>query len=93
MLSDSDKRARYDQFGHAGVDPNFGGGAGGGNPFQGAGFDFTDIFDSFFRGIWRRFTPGESQCAGRGSDTQANLVISFEEAAKGCQKERYLSPD
>ncbi|MFQ7400825.1 MAG: DnaJ domain-containing protein, partial [Neglectibacter sp.] len=34
VLSDSDKRARYDQFGHAGVDPNFGGGAGGGIPFQ-----------------------------------------------------------
>ena len=42
VLSDSNKRSRYDQFGHAGVDPNFGGGAGGGNPFQG-GFDFTDI--------------------------------------------------
>ena len=49
VLSDKDKRARYDQFGHAGVDPNFGGGAGGGSPFQG-GFDFTDIFDSFFGG-------------------------------------------
>ena len=44
VLSDSGKRARYDQFGHAGVDPNFGGGAGGGNPFQGAGFDISDIF-------------------------------------------------
>lgn len=35
VLSDKDKRARYDQFGHAGVDPNFGGGAGGGSPFTG----------------------------------------------------------
>ena len=42
VLSDKDKKARYDQFGFAGVDPNFGGGAGGGNPYAGGagGFDF-----------------------------------------------------
>ncbi len=87
VLSDSDKRARYDQFGHAGVDPNFGGGAGGGNPFQGAGFDFTDIFDSFFGGGFggssRRANPNAPR---RGTDVQVNLAISFEEAAKGCKK-------
>ena len=87
VLSDSDKRARYDQFGHAGVDPNFGGGAGGGNPFQGAGFDFTDIFDSFFGGGFggssRRANPNAPR---QGSDAQANLAIDFEEAAKGCKK-------
>ena len=47
VLSDSEKRARYDQFGHAGVDPSYGGGAGGAGGF---GFDFGDIgdiFDSF----------------------------------------------
>lgn len=86
VLSDSDKRARYDQFGHAGVDPNFGGGAGGGSPFQG-GFDFTDIFDSFFGGGFggsaRRANPNAPR---RGSDVQANIAISFEEAAKGCTK-------
>ena len=60
MLSDKEKRARYDQFGHAGVDPNFGGGAGGGSPFQG-GFDFTDIFDSFFGGLRRRGPQGQPQ--------------------------------
>ena len=43
VLSDKEKRARYDQFGHAGVDPNFGGGAAGGSPFQGD-FDFGDDF-------------------------------------------------
>lgn len=50
VLSDSEKRARYDQFGHAGVDPSYGGGAGGAGGF---GFDFGDIgdiFDSFFGG-------------------------------------------
>ena len=82
-LSDGDKRARYDQFGHAGVDPNFGGGAG--NPFTGAGFDISDIFDSFFGGFGgsRRANPNAPR---QGSDVQANLAISFEEAAKGCQK-------
>ncbi len=85
VLSDSGKRARYDQFGHAGVDPNFGGGAGGGDPFQG-GFDFTDIFDSFFGGGFggaRRANPNAPQ---RGGDVQANVAVSFEEAAKGCKK-------
>lgn len=85
VLSDQDKRARYDQFGHAGVNPDFGGGAGGGGPFQG-GFDFTDIFDSFFGGGFsgaRRANPNAPQ---RGGDVQTNVVISFEEAAKGCKK-------
>ena len=50
VLSDKDKRARYDQFGHAGVDPNFGAGAGGGSPF-GVDMDFGDIFSSVFGGF------------------------------------------
>ena len=50
VLSDSDKKARYDQYGHAGVDPNFGaGGAGGAGGF--GGFDFGDIFDMFGGGF------------------------------------------
>ena len=49
VLSDSEKRQRYDQYGHAGVDPNFGaGGFGGGAGFD--GFDVGDIFSSFFGG-------------------------------------------
>lgn len=85
VLSDSEKKARYDQFGHAGVDPNFG--AGGGNPF-GGGFDFDvgDIFSSFFGGGFgggRRANPNAPQ---RGGDIKANIVLSFEEAAKGCTK-------
>lgn len=84
VLSDKDKKARYDQFGHAGVDPNFGGGAGGGNPFQGGGFDFTDIFDSFFGGgFGRKANPNAPR---RGTDCEASVVISFEEAAKGAKK-------
>lgn len=52
VLSDDQKRARYDQFGHAGMNGGFGG-AGGGNPFEGfggAGFDPMDIFNAFFGG-------------------------------------------
>ncbi len=88
VLSDSEKKARYDQFGHAGVDPNFG--AGGGNPY-GGGFsgdfgDLGDIFSSIFGGGFgggRRANPNAPQ---RGSDVAANIMLSFEEAAKGCQK-------
>ena len=86
VLSDKDKKARYDQFGHAGVDPNFGGGAGGGDPFGGMGVDFGDIFDSFFGGGFgggRRSNPNAPR---RGGDTEAVVTISFEEAAKGCKK-------
>ena len=54
VLSDADKRARYDQFGHAGVDPNYSAGAGGaGSPF-GQGIDIDDIFSSFFGGFGGR---------------------------------------
>ncbi len=85
VLSDKDKKARYDQFGHAGVGPNFGGGPGGGSPFTG-GIDLGDIFDSFFGGFGggtRRQNPNAPR---RGSDTEAVVNISFEEAAKGCKK-------
>lgn len=86
VLSDKDKRARYDQFGHAGVDPNFGGGGGYGGGFTGDFGDLGDIFNSFFGGGFgggRRSNPNAPK---RGSDTAASVVISFEEAAKGCKK-------
>lgn len=88
VLSDSEKKARYDQFGHAGVDPNFGGG---GNPYGGGfggfdGFDVGDIFSSIFGGGFgggRRADPNAPQ---RGADISASVMLSFEEAAKGCTK-------
>ncbi|MBR2279518.1 MAG: molecular chaperone DnaJ [Ruminococcus sp.] len=85
VLSDAEKRARYDQFGHAGVDPNFGGG--GGSPF-GQDMDIGDIFNSFFGGFGgfggnRRANPNAPR---RGNDVETQVVISFEEAAKGCKK-------
>ena len=87
ILSDPDKRSRYDQFGFAGVDPNYGAGAGGGNPFGGFGdFGFGDIFSSFFGGgggSGRR----NPNAPTRGEDVTARIEISFEEAAFGTQKE------
>ena len=86
VLSDPNKKARYDQYGHAGVDPNFGAGAG----FDG-NFDFGDlgdIFGSFFGGGFggggRRSNPNAPQ---RGESIRLSLTISFEEAAFGCEKE------
>lgn len=86
VLSDKEKRARYDQFGHAGVDPNYG--AGGGSPF-GQDMDIGDIFNSFFGGFGgfgggNRRNPNAPQ---RGNDVDAQVVITFEEAAKGCKKQ------
>ena len=92
VLSDAEKKARYDQIGFAGVDPNFG--AGGGGYGGGAGFDFGDlgdIFGSFFGGGFgggqTRRNPNAPQ---RGESIRMNLTISFEEAAFGCEKELEL---
>lgn len=82
VLSDKDKRARYDQYGHAGVDPNFGAG---GNPF-GQDIDLGDIFNSFFGGFGGRQQRNQN-APRRGADTEVSVTISFEEAAKGCKKE------
>ena len=86
VLSDPEKKARYDQYGHAGVDPNFGAGGYGGAGFGGVGFDLGDIFSSFFGGVGggRRSNPNAPR---RGSDAVASVVISFEEAARGCKKQ------
>ena len=83
VLSDKEKRARYDQFGHAGVDPNFGAG-GAGSPF-GQDIDIGDIFSSFFGGFGGRRSANPN-APRRGSDIETQLYISFEEAAKGCRK-------
>ncbi|MBQ6467021.1 MAG: molecular chaperone DnaJ [Clostridia bacterium] len=89
VLSDSEKKARYDQFGHAGVDPNYGaGGPGGGFGAEGFDFDLGDIFGSFFGGGFGGFGGQRSNPAGprRGEDVQTRITLSFEEAAKGCTK-------
>ncbi len=89
VLSDSTKRARYDQFGHAGVDPNFGAGQGGyGGGFGGFGDfgDLGDIFGSFFGGGFGGGRQANPNAPRRGADTSASVNLSFEEAAKGCKK-------
>ena len=82
MLSDAQKREAYDRFGHAGVDPNMGGGGGGG--FAGAG-GFSDAFGDIFGDI---FGGGAGRSRGgaqvyRGADLRYNLDISLEQAANG----------
>lgn len=90
VLSDPQKRSRYDQFGHAGVDPSFGGGAGGAYGSGGFGFDMGDIGDIFegffgggFGGSSRRQNPNAPR---RGTDIRIQVAISFFEACKGVSK-------
>lgn len=95
VLSDAEKKAKYDRFGHAGVDPNYGAGGAGYGGFNGQGFDFDlgDIFSNIFGGGFGGFGGGSSNpnAPQRGSDTQTSVTISFEEAAKGCEREVQFS--
>lgn len=77
ILSDKQKRSAYDQFGHAGVDPSRGGGAGG---FGGFGDVFEDIFENIFSGGRGQGRQSRGQ---RGSDLQFNVQLTLEEAAAG----------
>ena len=97
VLSDPQKRQRYDQFGFAGVDPNYaaanGGGAGGfGGGFGGMdlGDIFGDIFGGGFGGGFSGFGGGSStrtaNAPRKGHDIQASVILTFEEAAHGCSK-------
>ena len=91
VLSDPEKKDKYDRFGHAGVDPNagFGGGAGGFGGFGG----FEDIFDMFggaFGGGFGGFgggSRGRKNGPRKGSDLQKSITIDFKEAAFGTKKE------
>ena len=88
ILSDPEKKSRYDQFGYAGVDPSYnqgqGGGFGGGfGGFGGGGFG--DIFDTFFGG--GGFGSGNTNAPRQGSDIEISAEITFEEAAFGVKKE------
>ncbi|MDP2719937.1 MAG: molecular chaperone DnaJ [Dehalococcoidia bacterium] len=81
VLSDPDKRGRYDRFGDAGD-------VGSGRGFEGFEFGgFGDIFDAFFGGT----TAGRQASPQKGQDLQYNLAISFEEAVFGTQKEITLN--
>lgn len=90
VLSDPDKKARYDQYGFAGVDPNFGAGGGSGfggfSGFEGFG-DFGDIFSDFFGGGSGRSRGSQTNVPRRGENVTSRLDLTFEEAAFGCEKE------
>lgn len=87
VLSDEEKRSKYDRFGHAAFDPASGGGSGFGGfgGFSGADFDFGDIFSSFFGGGGS--SRGRQNMPMEGDDVATRVSISFEEAAFGCKKE------
>lgn len=96
VLSDPDKKSKYDRFGHAGVDPNgMGGGAGGFGGFGGGASGFEDIFDMF----GSAFGGGASGFGGqrranqprKGKDLQKAISITFEEAAFGTKKKIELT--
>ncbi|MGN1090649.1 MAG: molecular chaperone DnaJ [Huintestinicola sp.] len=87
-LSDPDKKSRYDQFGHAGVDPSYGAGGGGFGGFSGFGDmgDIGDIFSSFFGGGMgsSRSNPNAPR---RGQDIQTSATIDFMDACNGTKIE------
>ncbi len=92
-LSDKDKRAQYDKYGHAAFENPYGNAGGGfsGNPFGGAGFDFSDIFDDLFSGGFGSSFGGSSRSnsnrARKGSDSLYGMKIDFMEAVYGCKKD------
>ncbi len=104
ILSDPDKKAKYDRFGFAGVDPSYGAGDGGGfsgfggssgfRGFSGSDFGFDDLGD-----IFNMFTGGGSSYTSsrtgprRGADIQKRMTISFEEAAFGVKKKIKITKD
>ncbi len=90
VLSDADKRAKYDQFGHAAFDPSMGGGGFQGGDFSGFGDIFSDIFGGGgFGGFGDIFGGGGRTRNGpvRGENIRMGVAISFEEAAFGCSRE------
>lgn len=92
VLSDPKKRAAYDQYGHAGVDPQTGmggGGFGGGFGAGAGGFGdaFADIFGDIFGGGRSGSSGGGRSNVYRGADLRYNMEVTLEEAAKGCEKQ------
>lgn len=93
VLSNPDKRARYDQFGHAGMNGAAGGGAGGFGGFGGGGFSMEDIFSQFgdifgghFGGGFRSSNGGGGRRVNRGSDIRVRVRLTLAEIANGVTK-------
>ena len=78
ILTDANKRAAYDQYGHAGVDPNMGGAGG-----FGGGGNFSDIFGDVFGDIFGGGGRGGRSSAQRGSDLRYTMELDLEEAVRG----------
>ena len=90
ILSDADKKAKYDQFGHAAFDPTAGAGGYGGGGFGGGFGDFGDLGDIFSSIFGGGFGGGSTQRRNgpqRGDDVGARVTLTFEEAAFGCKKD------
>ncbi len=95
VLSDEQKRARYDQFGHAGMGGAAGGGGGYGGGFSGGGFSMDDIFSQFGDIFGGHFGGGGSarshQRVNRGSDIRIRVKLTLEEIASGVTKKLKVS--
>lgn len=89
VLSDPEKRQRYDQFGFAGVDPSYGAGQGGGFGGFGGGVDLGDIFGDIFGGGFGGFGGGSRanpSAPRKGQDIRVRITLNFGEAVHGCTK-------
>ncbi len=90
VLSDPDKRSKYDQFGHAAFDPNAGAAGGGFGGFDFGGMDFSDIFGDIFGDMFgggSRRTRSAYNGPMQGANIRKGIRITFEEAVFGCEKE------
>lgn len=87
VLSDPDKKSKYDQFGHDAFDPNMGGAGFGGAGFGGFEDMFGDIFGSMFGGGFSGGGASRQNVRQKGRDLRVNLTLSFEDAVFGCKKE------
>ncbi len=90
VLSDPEKKARYDQFGFAGVDPNYGAGQGGAGGFGGGfgGVDLGDLFGDIFGGGFGFGSSGRANpnAPRKGGDVRVGVNLTFMEAVHGCKK-------
>ena len=100
VLSDPDKKSKYDRFGFAGVDPNYGGGAGGFGGFGdfggfggAGGMGFEDIFDMFGSFGGGRRSGSRRNGPMKGRDLQKTVTIDFTDALFGCSKQIELNKD
>ena len=86
ILKDKEKRAAYNQYGHAAFDPSMGGGSRGGSGFHGSSTGFSDIFEEVFGDFMGGEGPGGARSAAQqGSDLRHDLSITLEQAFKGHQ--------